>query len=178
MLNGGTISSLNGGIWSFGQTVTGNGVITAPFTTTGTVAVTANSNNLPISVSGTGPNPLALSTVTLSFTSTAGSSTGYFNLSNLNVTGLTLGGASGRTQSTNFLPVFNNNLWGNTNYGLLNVTSNSTINGTIAITGSGNSYKVLNITGSTLSLTNPGALPTPAATPRHRRLFSWARAAT
>lgn len=164
-LNGGTIGSLNGGGWTFTSpvAVAGYGTISAPFSGTGTV--TATSNNNALSITGTSLTPLTMTNPALAFSSTSPNGTGFYNLSYLNLTGVTLNGTSGRSQFTNLLPGaynFNgtlNNNWGNNAYGLLNVTSDTTISGAITLSGG---YKVFNITNSTLTLNNPGTIPTAA----------------
>jgi hypothetical protein len=54
VLNGGTVSSLSGGVWDFQRPVQGWGAISAPFTNTSTGAVSANVNGQTLHVTGGG----------------------------------------------------------------------------------------------------------------------------
>jgi hypothetical protein len=155
-LNGGTISSSNGGGWTFSSPVTvqGYGTISAPLS--GTTTFTTNTNNQAITINNNTATASTLTNPTFAFTS---SNNAYFNLGNTTLNGVTLSGTSGRSQFTNLLPGTFNNNWGNTAYGLLNVTGDSTINGAITLSGG---YKVFDITNSTLTLNNPGTIPTAA----------------
>ena len=153
ILNGGTISSANGGIWNFASPIpiSGYGNISS---STGLSTVTANN--------ATYGNAMNISKVTQTGAVTLGfSSNGTFNLSNdtfgaAGNTGaiVTFSGTTTYSQFTNPLSGTFGNNWGNVDYGLVNVTGDTTINGGITI----NNYYVMNITNSTLTLNNPGTI--------------------
>ena len=154
IMNGGTITG-TGGTITTGTPISGYGTVTGFTGTTGLGTDTFTANN------ATYGNAMNISNVTANSITLGFSSKGTFNLSNVTVgasgntgTALSFSGSTTYSQFTNPLPGTFGNNWGNVNYGLVNVTGDTTINGGISV----NNYYTLNITNSTLTLNNPGTI--------------------
>jgi len=148
-LNGGSIKG-TGGTLTGSTPISGYGTVSA---LPGVGTVTANS--------GTYGNTMNINNVTSSLMTLGFGSKGSFNLNNVTVgatgnTGnaLTFSGSTTYSQFTNPLAGTFGNNWGNNDYGLVNITGNTTINGGITLSN----YYTMNITNSTLTLNNPGTI--------------------
>jgi hypothetical protein len=130
-LIGGTISSLNGGIWSFSRPIQGYGILSAPFTNTNTISANVSGQTLHIAGNSSAAGTMVSATgATLSLESALtgvsfGSGAGAINLNGGTVTGLT------------------NNSPNQT----VNLTNNSTIGGVVTQ----NQYLYLVLNGYTLN---------------------------
>ncbi len=151
-LAGGTLARTGTAAFTSSATIAGYGTISAPFTGTATLSANSATYGPAININ----NVTQTGAVTLGF-----AAKGTYNLSNvalgaLGNTGtiLTFSGSTTYSQFTNPLPNTFNNNWGNVNYGLVNVTGDTTLNGALGI----NNYYVLNITNSTLTVNNPGTI--------------------
>jgi hypothetical protein len=152
-LAGGTLARTGTATITDSGTIAGYGTISAPFT--GTATLSANN--------ATYGNAININNVTQTGAVTMGfSAKGTYGLSN-DVLGasantgtiLTFSGTTTYSQFTNLLPGTFNNNWGNVDYGLTNVTGNTTLNGNINDSAN---YYAINITNSTLTVNNPGTI--------------------
>jgi hypothetical protein len=151
-LAGGTLARTGTATITDSGTIAGYGTITTPFTGTATMSANAATYGQAININ----NVTQTGALTLGF-----SAKGSYGLSNVTLgaagntgTILSLTGSTTYSQFTNLLPGTFNNNWGNVNYGLINVTGNTTINGAFSLPN----YYVLNITNSTLTVNNPGTI--------------------
>ncbi|MGO8668723.1 MAG: beta strand repeat-containing protein [Desulfobaccales bacterium] len=159
-INSGDTFSANSIVMS-GGSLTGTGTVASPISGYGTVSSITGLTTLTAN-NATYGNALSINNVTQPGAVTlAFSSKGTFNLSNVTLgatgnTGTILGfsGSTTYSQFTNPLPGTFGNNWGNVDYGLANVTGNTTLNGGISLSN----YYVLNITNSTLTVNNPGTI--------------------
>ena len=142
-LNGGTISSLNGGIWAFARPINGYGTISSPFTNTSTITANTSGQTLHITGSSTAAGTLtsSVSGAILSLESSltaAGTGATIAHTGEVDLNGATLIGSSGSHWT------FNNTS------GAIKLTGNSTFQGNVD-NGSG-SGTVVNLNGHTLHL--------------------------
>jgi hypothetical protein len=132
-LGGGTISSLNGGIWAFQQLTSGYGTISAPFTNTSTISANSASGALHITGSSTAAGILT------------SSGSGILSIESA-ITGGTVG--SGAVGEIDLNGATLNNLSYNASSGTVKLTGDSTIMGTFAR----NNVATINLNGHTLNL--------------------------
>jgi len=144
-LVGGTISSLNGGIWAFARPVQGYGTISSPFTNTNTISANVSGQTLHITGSSTAGGSFA-SSVAGAILSLESAITGV-NISN-HTGEVDLNGAT-----------LTNVTLANSGTGAINLTGDSTLSGTFTrnsntpITFNGHT---LNLSGETFSNVSGG----------------------
>ncbi len=145
LLDGGTLSSAGGGVWTLSQAVNGYGTISAPFTNTGGISANSSGNTLVItgnstsggSLTATGGGILSLQSTITGGTISTGNSGGVVDLNGASLTGVTFTSPGS---------------------GTVNLTGNSTFAGTIGLNnyltytlGGANGAHTLNLNGASVS---------------------------